>query len=168
MQIHVPFDQAARLKYPEQVVLVLTVDRNNKVNVITLGWSMFTSHQPPMMAISVGLSRYSHEALTGRDEFVLAFPGRNMAKEALYCGTNSGRAVDKIIETGLELTDSLEVSVPLLKDAVANFECRIVERLLTGDHTIFVGQVVASHRNQMPAERLYTLGPSYQLGYPGL
>jgi flavin reductase (DIM6/NTAB) family NADH-FMN oxidoreductase RutF len=168
MQIHVPYDQAIRLKYPEQVILVLTIGENRRVNVITLGWTMVCSHQPPMMAIAVGLERYSHEALTRGDEFVLAFPGLNMAKEALYCGSNSGRDVDKIAETGLELMDAKEVSVPLLKDAVANFECRIVSRLLTGDHTVFVGRVVASHRNQKPSERLYTLGPNYQLGYPGL
>ncbi|MBN2290755.1 MAG: flavin reductase family protein, partial [Candidatus Glassbacteria bacterium] len=109
---------------------------------------------------------YTHELLSGTDEFVLAFPGRNMAGEALFCGTHSGRQVDKIAGTGLELVPGREVSVPLLKQAVANFEMKLCGRLDTGDHTIFVGRVVASHRHSDPPERLYTLGPDYELGYP--
>ena len=75
--------------------------------------------------------------------------------------------IDKIAETGLELSPARELSIPLLKNAVANFECRIKDHLLTGDHTLFVGQVAAAHRNRNPSKRLYTLGPNYQLGYPG-
>ena len=94
-------------------------------------------------------------------------PGEDMAEEAFYCGTHSGRDVDKIAETALALAEAREVSVPLLADAVANFECRITDRLKTGDHTIFVGQVVAAHRNENPPRRLFTLGPGYKMGYPG-
>ena len=166
MQVNVPYSQAISLKYPEQVVLVVTIDERKKINVITLGWTMLCSHQPPLVAIAVGLTRYSHEALSRGDEFVLAFPGEDMAEEALYCGTHSGRDVDKIAETALALAEAREVSVPLLADAVANFECRITDRLKTGDHTIFVGQVVA-HRNENPPRRLFTLGPGYKMGYPG-
>jgi flavin reductase (DIM6/NTAB) family NADH-FMN oxidoreductase RutF len=31
---------------------------------------------------------------------------------------------------------------PVLKDALAYFECRVTEKLAIGDHTIFVGEVV--------------------------
>ena len=166
MQECVPYKKAIGLKYPEHIVLAVTVAPDNKVNVITLGWSMLTSHEPQMMAISVGNTRFTHEILSHSDEFVLAFPGRNMAKEALFCGTHSGRDVDKIAETGLELVPAREVGVPLLKEAVANFEMKVTDRLTTGDHTIFVGRVLASHRHVNPPERLFTLGPDYELGYP--
>ncbi|MGH7904665.1 MAG: flavin reductase family protein [Candidatus Dormibacteraceae bacterium] len=33
---------------------------------------------------------------------------------------------------------------PLLDDALAHLECRVVEALVRGDHTIFIGEVVAS------------------------
>ena len=166
MQECVPYRKAIGLKYPEHIVLAVTLAPGDRVNVITLGWSMITSHQPPMMAVSIGNTRYSHELLSGSDEFVLAFPGRNMAREALYCGTHSGRNVDKIAETGLKLVSGNKIGVPLLKQAVANFEMKLVGRLTTGDHTIFVGEVVESHRHVDPPERLYTLGPDYELGYP--
>ncbi|MEA2063846.1 MAG: flavin reductase family protein [Gemmatimonadota bacterium] len=166
MQESVIYKKAIALKYPEQIVLALMADPGGKTNIITLGWSMVCSHEPPMLAIAVGNTRYSYELLSQSDEFVLAFPGRNMAKEALFCGTHSGRQVDKIAETGLELMPGIKGDVPLLKQAVANFEMRITSRLLTGDHTIFAGTVLASYRHVDPPERLYTLGPGYALGYP--
>jgi flavin reductase (DIM6/NTAB) family NADH-FMN oxidoreductase RutF len=47
----------------------------------------------------------------------------------------------------------------LLADAVANFECRVVSEMQTGDHVIFVGQVVASHVNEDASrKRLYSVG----------
>ena len=44
--------EAWEKKYPEAVVLVTSVDKNGKANIISLGWSMCASFQLPMLAIS--------------------------------------------------------------------------------------------------------------------
>jgi flavin reductase (DIM6/NTAB) family NADH-FMN oxidoreductase RutF len=51
-----------------------------------------------------------------------------------------------------------------LSDAVANFECRLVGEMETGDHFIFVGEVVRCHVNEDTLDRLYTVGPGHVLG----
>ena len=51
----------------------------------------------------------------------------------------------------------------LLADAVANFECRKVGEMLTGDHVLFVGEVVCSHVNEAEPARLYTVGSGYKM-----
>lgn len=168
MQLDATFRKAVELKYPEQVVLVLTRDGGGKVNVITLGWSMLCSHNPPMMAIAVGNNRYSHGSLVENGEFVLAFPGVEMAEAALFCGTHSGRDTDKIAHTGFQIEKGARIDVPILSEAVSNFECRVVSSLVTGDHTVFVGEVLASHHHPDPPRRLFTLGPNYDLGFPGV
>ena len=38
--------------------------------------------------------------------------------------------------------------IPLLADAVANFECKTITQVRSGDHTIFVGEVKYSWQNQ--------------------
>ncbi len=81
--------------------MATSVDSKGKPNIIALGWCMPTSFDPPMMAISVGKTRYSHQLISESREFVLAFPSEEMGKEVLYCGTHSGRDVDKFKETGL-------------------------------------------------------------------
>jgi flavin reductase (DIM6/NTAB) family NADH-FMN oxidoreductase RutF len=113
-----------------------------------------------MMAISVGLTRYSHDLIKNSGEFVVCFPSEQQQAAMIFCGTHSGRDYDKFAETSLEPLPASKVGVPLIGDAVANFECKLVSSLLTGDHTIFVGQVVASHVGRPGLRRVYTLGPN--------
>ncbi|HUT01538.1 MAG TPA: flavin reductase family protein [Phycisphaerae bacterium] len=164
MQKQVPFGEANRLKFPEQVVIALARDAGGKCNPITLGWAMQTSISPPMMAISIGLPRYSHEVFQNAEDFVIAMPSELQEKETLFYGTKSGRDVDKLAEFGATLQPAAKVDCVLLAEAVANFECRKAGELLTGDHTIFVGEVVCAHAHEKEMNRLYTLGQGYQMG----
>ncbi len=165
MQTSTAYGDAIVRKYPEQVVIAIAKDADGKCNPITLGWSMITSHEPPMMAISVGLARYSLEAIRHAGEFVLAFPCAEMADDALFYGTNSGRAVDKLAERHAKTQPAAKIDGVLLTDAVANFECTVESELVTGDHAIFVGKVAAAHVNDdRSLRRLYVLGPGYDMG----
>lgn len=146
-------------KYPEQIVVVTTVDSQDKPNAITLGWTMITSNQPPMMAISVGHTHYSYELLKGCREFVLGFPNETAIEKVKFCGTNSGRDFeDKLKECNWETEPAEIVKPPLLTKCIANFECKVVNTLKTGDHTIFVGEVVVSHLAKSIGQRIYNLG----------
>jgi flavin reductase (DIM6/NTAB) family NADH-FMN oxidoreductase RutF len=165
VQKNVPYEKAIRRKYPEQVVIALARDPDGKVNPITLGWTMVTSHDPPMLAISVGKTRYSLEVIRQAGEFVVAFPSEGMADDALFFGTHSGRDMDKLAERGTLVDECDGVDALLLSEAVANFECVLEGELETGDHVVFAGRVVASHVNENEAvARLYTLAPGYVLG----
>lgn len=153
----VPISQAWNKKYPEQIGLVVTVDPSGVANVIVLGWVMPTSGSPPMVAVSIGHGRYTHELLQQCKEFVLAFPNEDQGREMLFCGTKSGRHVNKERESGFEFVPSRRVKPPLIKGCVANFECRLVSQHETGDHTIFVGEILTAHIEEGQG-RLYTLG----------
>jgi flavin reductase (DIM6/NTAB) family NADH-FMN oxidoreductase RutF len=77
----------------------------------------------------------------------------------LLFGTKSGRDVDKLATSGVKTQPATAIDSVLLSDAVANFECRLLSELQTGDHVIFVGQVIATHANQdATLRRLYSLG----------
>ncbi len=133
-----------RWRSPSRVVLAVSADKNGRANIIALGWKMFTSFKPLMVAISVGKTRYSHKLISETGEFVLAVPGEDMAEEVLYCGTHSGRYVDKFKETGLTPMPASKVKPPLIKECIVNMECKVTGILDTGDHTIFAGEVLAS------------------------
>lgn len=154
----VTVEEAWKTKYPEQVSWAVSIDSEGKADIISLGWCMPTSFDPPMMAISVGKTRYSHKLISKSREFVVAFPSEEMGKEVLYCGTHSGRDVDKFEETGLMAVPAKKVRPPLIEGCVANFECMVVGEIETGDHTIFVGEIVAAHISEEKKRRLYNLG----------
>jgi len=159
MQIQSTYEQAIKREYPQHVAIGIARDRHGKHNPIALGWIMRTSHEPPMMAISIGLTRYSLEVIRHAGEFVIAFPSAAMVAETLVYGTQSGRDVDKLAVGGARTQPATAIDSVLLADAVANFECKLVSELQTGDHVIFAGEVVAAHMNEDGSvRRLYSLG----------
>ena len=167
MQVETSYGQAVSRKYPEQVVLAIAKDAEGKYNPIALGWMMYTSGQPPMLAISIGLTRHSLQALRHAREFVVCFPSAEMADDTLHFGTVSGRDEDKLATRGTKTQRATKIDCVVLSDAVANFECVLESELVTGDHAIFVGRVVATHMHEDPTvRRLYNLGEADLQGLP--
>ena len=140
-------DAVKRMSRPSRLVLAVSKPKDRPANIITLGWFMRTSIKPQMFAISVGLTRYSHEILSENRNFVLAVPSINMAEQTMQCGVQSGRDVDKIKEFNIKTNMGKLTSIPILTDAVANFECKTITQVRSGDHTIFVGEVKYSWQN---------------------
>ena len=163
MQKQVSYSEAISSKYPEQIVIGVARDRRGRHNPITLGWTMIVSHVPPMMAVSIGKTRYSLEAFRQAGEFVIAFPSEHQKDEAMLFGTKSGRDMDKFAAAGTAVVPACKIDSVLMADAVANFECKLVSELETGDHVVFVGEVICAHLNEYPLNRLYTVGESYKM-----
>jgi flavin reductase (DIM6/NTAB) family NADH-FMN oxidoreductase RutF len=61
----------------------------------------------------------------------------------MYCGTHSGKNGDKIVRSGLVAVPSTKVKPPTIGDCTVAFECKLVCAYDAGDHTLFVGEVVA-------------------------
>ncbi|MCX7013214.1 MAG: flavin reductase family protein [Candidatus Sumerlaeota bacterium] len=159
MQKKVSYEEAIGLKYPEQVVILLVKDAEGKCDPVAIGWTMVASAQPPMMAVALGKTRYSLEAVRRKREFVIAFPAAAQAGDALFFGSRSGRDTDKLAERHAKTLPATAIDGVLLEDALANFECKLESETPTGDHVVVIGRVVASHRNaDADGSRLYTLG----------
>ena len=154
-------NEALRLASPYPYTLATVLDADGRPNAIGLGWWTFTSWSPLHLAISVGHGRYSHQCLTDHcGEFVLNFPAADQARGAWLCGTRSGRKEDKLEEAGLELVPSLRVKPPTLAGVTVAFECRVYEQVRTGDHTLFIGEVLA-HRGD-PERTLHLYSVHYE------
>lgn len=142
---------------PERVVWAVA-SFDGKRSICPLGWKMTTSGKPPMMAISVAPQRFTHGLIDGAGEFVLAWPGEDLAEATLLCGTRSGRDLDKFATMNLTPLPAAVVSAPLIKECIANLECRVVGKLTSGDHTIFVGEILAVWVGGAPTRQLCTVG----------
>jgi flavin reductase (DIM6/NTAB) family NADH-FMN oxidoreductase RutF len=126
------------------VVLVTAVDAEGKPNIITLGMYMPISHDPPQVVIGVSPKRYSHDLIREQGEFVVNSPGIGIAEKMHVCGIKSGRDVDKFKEAGLTATPAQKVRPPLIEECYGHIECEVVNMVTCGDHTLFVGEVVAA------------------------
>jgi flavin reductase (DIM6/NTAB) family NADH-FMN oxidoreductase RutF len=164
MQKRTDFEKAIKTKYPEQVVIAIAKDKNGRANPVTLGWTMIVSGEPPMMAIGVYKGHYSIKCIRHSKCWTLVYPSSDMAEAALFFGSHSGRKTDKFAEFPCKTASAKKIDSILLTDAVANFECRLVKQIPTGDHITFIGQVVCSHVNTKRKKRLYSLGTGHKLG----
>jgi flavin reductase (DIM6/NTAB) family NADH-FMN oxidoreductase RutF len=148
---------AIELSSPYPYSLVVTVNKEGKPNIIGVAWWTFTSVQPPMMAISIGHPRYTHECLESNKEFVLCLPSEEQAKAAWLCGTKSGRTLDKVATGGFKTSPAIKVKPPLIKGATAAYECKVVSEIECGDHTLYSAEIVAIHGDPEKARHLYSI-----------
>ena len=140
---------------PMVYTVVTCLDENGKPNALGVSWVMRTSFEPLLMLISIDHGRYSHKGISKNGEFVINYPSALQQKGAWVCGTTSGRDTDKVRTSGLSFIRSEKVQAPTIDDVVAAFECKVVSQFETGDHTVFVGKVVATRGNPEEERHLY-------------
>ncbi len=145
------------LLHPMHTVLVSCIGKSGRPNIITLAWVMPTSINPPLVAISIAPRRHSHKLIEKTKEFVVNIPTIDLLKETLFCGRVSGRKHDKFKETGLTPTPARKVKAPIIKECIAHLECKLHSQFTTGDHTIFVGEIVAAYADKKSFKKEYSL-----------
>jgi flavin reductase (DIM6/NTAB) family NADH-FMN oxidoreductase RutF len=165
MQKKTPIETASARKYPEPVVLVTTRGKNGNPNVMAVGWVAVASGDPLMFMLGIDDAAYTYALIQETREFVVAFPSEAMRREVLFVGSRHGNGRDKITEAKLSVQAAEKVKAPLIADAVANFECELVEIYQPGDCPLVIGRVVAAHENEDPGvQRLYSVGKNHLLG----
>lgn len=83
-----------------------------------------------------------------RQEFVMNIPTMEILNATESCGTVSGKDHDKFKENGLTRLRAEKVKAPPIKECVASLECKVHSQFPTGDHTIFVGEIVGAHSDK--------------------
>jgi len=166
-KVDVNLASAYRLLHPTNTVLVSCIDKEGKANIITLAWSMPVSVNPPLVAVSIAPGRYSHKLIEETEEFVVNIPTMEIVKETFYCGTVSGRNIDKFKATGLTPAPAKIVKPPIIEECIAHLECRLHKKVAAGDHTIFVGEIVAAYVKEETFEETFNIRKAkiiYHLG----
>lgn len=128
--------------------ILVTVEGERYPNIITLAWCTPVSARPPLVAISVAPSRYSHSLILKSGEFVINIPNASLLQVVQRCGTVSGRNVDKFKDNNLTPIPASKVKAPLIAECVGHIECKLYDKFTAGDHTIFIGEVVAGAVNE--------------------
>ncbi|MCU0851008.1 MAG: flavin reductase family protein [Candidatus Thermoplasmatota archaeon] len=168
MKINGSIEKYYHYAFPMQTVLVTSNDEKNNTNIITLAWHTPISRNPPLYGISISPKRYSYTLIKKNKEFVINFMPYSEVEAADYCGTHSGKNTDKLCQTGLTLKPSQKLKTPLIKEGYAHLECKLVKTTPIGDHTLFVGEVVAVSAEENAFEnhllRTDLIHPLYYIG----
>jgi flavin reductase (DIM6/NTAB) family NADH-FMN oxidoreductase RutF len=100
------------------------------------------SVDPPLLLASIATKAETHTAVIGSHAFavsVLADDQRDLAD----CFAQPTTAVKLTRFCGAAWHEA-ETGSPILEGALAYFDCRLVERHAGGDHTMFLGEIVAA------------------------
>lgn len=132
--------------------VVLATVKGAKDNIITLAMCHVFSFKPPYIGVGVSPKRFSYALFKESKDFAVNIPDRKLLRATEVCGSKSGRRVDKFEASGLTREPAKMVSAPLIAECPVNLECTKVKEVEAGDHTWFVGEIVAARKD-----------PSYQL-----
>jgi len=134
---------------PGPVVLVVTRD-GRKNNIMTISWTMVMDFTP-ILAITTGPWNYSFAALQKTKECVISIPAVDLLDKVVGAGTCSGADTDKFEKFGLTPVKGKHVRPPLIRECVANIECRVID--IVKKHNIVVLEGVAAHLNGSRKEK---------------
>ena len=131
--------------FPCPVVLVTCLDNEGNPNIITLAWVGTVCSEPPIIAVGIRPTRYSHGLIKSNKEFVVNIPTTKILRESDYCGVSSGKNFEKFSETKLTKQKAENVKSPLIKECPVNIECKLKEVIPLGAHDLFLGEIVQVH-----------------------
>lgn len=108
--------------------VLLTTKVDDKVNCMTISWGTIgIEWAKPIFTVFIRENRFSKSQLDKNGEFTINVPYGEYDKKILnFCGTNSGRDVDKIKELGLTLISPQIISVPAIKELALTLECKVI------------------------------------------
>jgi flavin reductase (DIM6/NTAB) family NADH-FMN oxidoreductase RutF len=141
----------------------LTVKSPKGLNTMTIGWATFgVIWMKPMMMVAVRPIRHTFGIMESATDFTVSVPAGDMGKEIAFCGTKSGRDVDKFKVCNLEITGGRKIASPVIKVPGRHYECKIIYKsamnpaCLNKDydtslypqkdyHTLYFGEILACY-----------------------
>ena len=135
---------------PGPIVLISSAYRG-KTNLMTLGWQTVMEFSPSLVGCMISDGNHSFEMIRRSRECVINVPTVDLAKPVVQIGNCSGDAVDKFAKFGLTPEPAAVVKAQLVRECVANFECRLADARMVNRYNFFIFEVVKAHVARSPA-----------------
>ena len=148
--------QAFTLIEPGPVVLLTTHD-GGRDNIMTISWTMVMDFKP-VFAITTGEWNHSFAALRKHRECVIAIPTVDLLDQVVGIGTSSGADTDKFSRFGLTPLPARQVRPPLIKECVANIECRVIDIIERHDIVVLEGVAAYLDTDRKEQPRVHAVG----------
>ncbi len=139
-----------------QIFMLTCTNTEKTVNgIITACWITPTSHNPLLLTASIGNGekdteayRFCHSLINETKEFGLNIPTTDLTEAIFKVGTTHSNEVDKFAEAGLTPLPGTKISAHLIAECFMNIECKVIDQIVTGDHTVFVAEPVAAFMDE--------------------
>ncbi len=105
----------------------------------TINWISQSSFTPPLIMVAIKADGALHRALAASRKFIVHVVGKDQKELATAFFRGAELSGDRLNGYRVETRPD---GIPLLVDPPAWFECRVVNDVPGGDHTVFVAEVI--------------------------
>lgn len=120
-------------------IYILTIGSGQRSTGMLASWVMQAGFKPPMVSVAIKQGRYVGDWITAGQPFVLNLVGEKQT--ALVKHFSNGFEPDQPAFEGLAITHCPR-GVPILTEAIGHLECEPVRHVDSGDHRVFLANVV--------------------------
>ncbi|WP_243057064.1 flavin reductase [Nocardioides sp. SR21] len=138
-------------QWPSGVTVVTTLVDGVRHGMTASSFSS-VSAEPPLVSVCLSRHLYSHELIASSGVFGINMLAKDQAEVARRF---AGMVPDVEDRFAGESWTTAETGVPLLDSALGWLDCKVVHEYPGGDHTIFVGEVLAGHAAPRTAPLLF-------------
>ena len=117
------------------------VKNEEEVNGFTASWLMQASFQPPLIVNCVKQNSISHQMIKSSGVFAISFLEDGQKDLAQKFFKPMRQVGNKFEDVEFYLG---ETGCPIISDSLGYVECNVVDGVEKGDHTVYVGEVIAS------------------------
>jgi flavin reductase (DIM6/NTAB) family NADH-FMN oxidoreductase RutF len=138
-------------------VVLITTNDGEKNNIMTISWTMVVDFTP-MFAMTTGPWNYSYAALRKYRECVIAIPTVDLIDQVVGVGTCSGADTDKFEKFGFTPVKGKHVSSPLIKECLANIECKVIDIVKKYNIVVLEGVVAYFDSSRKEKRTIHAIG----------
>ena len=145
-------------------VALLTSIGKNGPNVMSAEWTFQVSYRPMRLITLIRRGDATHDNILESKEFGVNFASDDQAALASLAGAYTGKEVNKLSSQLFQTYPARKIQAPMVSGCFLNAECRLVETHETGDHTMFLGEVLEVASNPAKSPLLYSQRRYWQKG----
>lgn len=109
----------------------------NPPNPMTIGWgTLGVIWHKSIFTVMVRPTRYTFGLMEQSKDFSLCILPDRFKKQVAFCGSKSGRDVDKIRSCGFTMQQGIRISIPYVAESDLHYECRIIHKHLLDPETL--------------------------------
>ncbi|MCL4523777.1 MAG: flavin reductase family protein [Acidobacteria bacterium] len=136
-----PTQKKKALRMVSYGLYVATAHAHDKYAAGTVTWLSQCSFEPPLVMAGIRRDSELHKIIKASHAFAVHIVGKSQKKLATTFFKAAKVEGDTLSGYRFEAG---KTGSPILVDAVAWFECRVVDEVRRGDHTVFVAEVIAA------------------------
>ena len=146
---------------------LITSNGKHGHDVMAAEWTFQISYDPGLIAVSIGPGKATYENIEETKYFGVSIAAEDQTAISSIAGGSSGKKVNKVEalkDMGFTFHTGKHFDVLLVDEAALIVECKLVDQVVRGDHTMFIGEVVSVLHDKDKKPLIYHEGKYWSVG----